>query len=71
MIESNDISGEKIRMKETVEGEWPLGRRDVGLRENRLVGWFCLRAGSYLVLHHLPVSERCLLCVQALHPTPR
>lgn len=25
MIESNDISGEKVRMKETVEGEWLLG----------------------------------------------
>lgn len=25
MIESNDISGEKIRMKETIEGEWPRG----------------------------------------------
>lgn len=25
MIESNDISEEKVRMKETVEGEWPLG----------------------------------------------
>ena len=25
MIESNDISGEKVRMKETIEGEWPRG----------------------------------------------
>lgn len=30
MIESNDISGEKMRMKETVEGEWPLGRMRCG-----------------------------------------
>lgn len=37
MIESNDISGEKMRMKETVEGEWPLGRRDTGFGD-RLVG---------------------------------
>lgn len=49
MIESNDISGEKIRMKETVEGEWPLGRRVTGLGD-RMVGsafelgatWFCI-----------------------------
>lgn len=32
MIESNDISGEKMRMKETVEGEWPLAGRDAGPR---------------------------------------
>lgn len=38
MIDSNDISGEKIRMKETVEGEWPLGRRDTGLG----TGWLVL-----------------------------
>lgn len=56
MIESNDISGEKIRMKETVEGEWPLGRRDAGLWGQ--AGWLCLRAESHLVLRHLPFGER-------------
>lgn len=40
MIESNDISGDKIRMKDTMEGEWPLGRRDTGLWGQ--AGWFCL-----------------------------
>lgn len=64
MIESNDISGEKIRMKETVEGEWPLGRRDAGLWEQ--AGWFCLRAESHLVLHHLPFGERGLRRAQQL-----
>ena len=43
MIESNDISGEKIRMKETVEGEWPLGWAGCGaLGKGRWVlppGW--------------------------------
>lgn len=64
MIESNDISGEKIRMKETVEGEWPLGRGDTGLWEQ--AGWFCLRAESHLVLHHLPFGERGLRRAQQL-----
>lgn len=40
MIESNDISGDKIRMKDTVEGELPLGRQDTGLWGQ--AGWFCL-----------------------------
>lgn len=60
MIESNDISGEKMRMKETVEGEWPLGRRDTGFGD-RLVGsalelgatWFC-------VIRHLGGGAFCM-----------
>lgn len=66
MIESNDISGEKIRMKETVEGEWLLDRRGTGLWER--AGWFCLQAGFHLVLHHLPCGVRYLLRGQATHP---
>lgn len=42
MIESNDISGEKIRMKETVEGEWPLGKRDASGKQ---AGWLVLPSG--------------------------
>ena len=58
MIESNDISGEKIRMKETVEGEWPLGRAVCGALGKR---WWVLPPSSFdFVLRHLVFGDSCL-----------
>ena len=51
MIESNDISGEKVRMKETIEGEWLRAGWDPGLSVYEVLGivlrllllvWVCL-----------------------------
>ena len=54
MIESNDISGEKIRMKEAVEGEWPPSRAGCGALGK---GWLALPPSW------LPLKQFALLAV--------
>lgn len=60
MIESNDISGEKVKMQETVQGEWLLGWAGPWAFGK---GWLVLPScWVACVLHHLPFGERHLLC---------